>query len=102
MQLAGTGRRHNVLNFTGPKLKFYLFPLTRTTLKKKPLLKKILFQFLVKNYFFVISLQTFRIVQCKQCYLSRLFVYLILLPLVGLCSKTCLKRPLKDIHNKGR
>ena len=29
--------------------------------------------------------------------LSKLFVYLILLPIVGLYSKTCLKRPLKDI-----
>ena len=29
-------------------------------------------------------------------------MYLILLPIVGLYSKTCLKQPLKDIHNKGR
>ena len=28
-------------------------------------------------------------------------MYLSLLPIVGLYSKTCLKRPLKDIHNKG-
>ena len=34
-------------------------------------------------------------------YLSKLFVYLILLPIVGLYSKTCLKQPLKDIR-KGR
>ena len=35
----------------GPKLKFYLFPLTRPTLKKSPTQKK-LFQFSVKNIFF--------------------------------------------------
>ena len=34
-----------------PKLKFYLFSLTPPTLKKKPLLKKILFQFSVKIFF---------------------------------------------------
>ena len=28
-------------------------------------------------------------------------MYLILLPIVGLSSKTCIKLPLKDIHNKG-
>ena len=33
-----------------PKLKFYLFPLTRLTLKKGPTQKK-LFQFSVKNFF---------------------------------------------------
>ena len=39
-----------------PTLKFYLFPLTRLTLKKGPT-QTILFQFSVKNYFFLISLQ---------------------------------------------
>ena len=29
-------------------------------------------------------------------------MYLILLPIVGVYRKTCLKRPLKDIHNNGR
>ena len=53
----------------GPKLKFYLFPLPRPTLKKGPT-QKISFQFSVKNIFFLISLQYERIVQCKQCYLS--------------------------------
>ena len=83
-----------------PKLKFNLFPLTRLTLKKGPT-QRIIFQFSVKN-FFLISLQTKRIVQCKQCCLSKLFVHLIILPIVGLYSKTCLKWSLiKDIHNKG-
>ena len=34
-----------------PKLKFYLFPLTGPTLKKRPYSKN-LFQFSVKNFFF--------------------------------------------------
>ena len=80
-----------------PKLQFYLFPLTRPTLKKGHT-QKSLFQFQSGIYLFLISLQPERIVQCKQCYLSKLFVYLILLPRVGLYSKTCLKRPLKDIR----
>ena len=84
-----------------PKLKFYFFPLTRPTLKKRPCSKKNISIF-SQEFFFKIPLQTKRIVQCKQCYLRKLFVYLILLPLVGLYSKTCLKWPLKDIHNKGR
>ena len=57
--------------------------------------------FFSQEYFFLISLQPERIVQCKQCYLSKVFVYLISLPIVGLYSKTCLKRPFKDIR-KGR
>ena len=84
-----------------PKLKFYLFPPYPTDPEKKPLLKNLYFNFQSRIYFFWISLQTLRIVQCKQCYLSRLFVYLIWLPIIGLCSKTYLKQPLKDIHNKG-
>ena len=79
-----------------PKLKFYLFPLTRPTLKK-PYSNNFISIF-SQVYFFQISLQPERIVQCKQCYLSKLFVYLIVLPIVGLYSKTCLKRTLKDIH----
>ena len=79
----------------GPKLKFYLFPLTRPTLEKAPS-QKILLQFSVKIFFFNF------IAKLKELSnLKKLFVYLILLPIVGLCSKTCLTRPLKDIHNKG-
>ena len=64
--------------------------------EKKALLKKNYFNF-QSRIFFLISLQPERIVQCKQCYLSKFFVYSILLPIVGLYSKICLKRPLKDI-----
>ena len=74
--------------------------LTRPTLKKGPT-QKFYFNFQSRIYIFLISLQPESIVQCKQCYLSKLFVYLILLPIVGLYSKTCLKRSLKDIP-KGR
>ena len=83
----------------GPKLKFYSFPLTRPTLKKGPT-QKFYFNF-QSRIFFKISLQPERIVQCNQCYLSKLFVYLILLPITELYSKTCLEQPLKDIR-KGR
>ena len=66
-----------------PKLKFYLFPLTRPTLKKGPYSKNFISIF-SQEFFFKISLQTKRIVQCNQCYLSKLFVYSIILPIVGL------------------
>ena len=36
-----------------------------------------------QELFFFNFIATEKIVQCKQCYLSRLFVYLILLPIVG-------------------
>ena len=84
-----------MLYMLGLKLKFYLFPLTRPTLKKSPYSKNFISIFSQDFFFnFIASLE--------KCHLSKLFVYLILLPIVGLCSKTCLKWPLKDIHNKGR
>ena len=52
----------------GPKLKFYLLPLTRLTLKKRPYSKKFISIF-KQDFFFKISLQAKTIVQCKQCYL---------------------------------
>ena len=69
--------------------------------EKKALLKEFYFNFQSRIFFFI-SFQTKRIVQCKQRYLSKLLVYLIILPIVGLYSKACLKWPLEDIHNKGR
>ena len=41
-----------------PKLKFYLFPLTSPTLKKRPYPKNLL-QFSVKNFFFLDSFANF-------------------------------------------
>ena len=92
----------------GPILKFYLFPLTPLTLKKKPY-SNFFFSIFSQDFFFNL-LQTERIVQCKQCYLTKLFVYLILLPIVGLYSKTCIKWPqrhtqqmlLRQMGTKGR
>ena len=67
-----------------PKLKFYLFPLTQQALKKGPT-QKMLFKFSVKNIF-LNFIATRENCPCKQCYLSKLFVYLILLPIVRLYS----------------
>ena len=61
-----------------PKLKFYLFQP-----EKRPYSKKFISIFSQEYIFFLISLQLDKIVQCKQCYPSKLFVYLILLPIVG-------------------
>ena len=69
------GKKHGILDAkydsaVRPKLKFYLFPLTRPTLKKGPT-QKFLFQFqsriflFSQEYFFLVSLQPERIVQCK-------------------------------------
>ena len=81
-----------------PKLKFYSFPFTRPTLKKDPTKKK-LFQFQSRVFFkFHCKLRELSNVNSVIC---KFFVYLTLLPIVGLYSKTCLNRPLKDIHNKG-
>ena len=76
----------------GPKLNFYLFPLIRLTLKKGPTQKKLI-RISVKNYFFfkfhckLRELSNLNSVVLKNI-LSKLFVYLILLPIVGLYSKT--------------
>ena len=59
---------------------------------------KIFISIFSQEYFFLISMQPERIIKCKQCYLSKLFVYIILLSIVGLYSKSCLKQPLKDIR----
>ena len=46
------GQLFTEVSFTlRPKLKFYLFPLTRATLKKKPLLKKFYFNFQSRIFF---------------------------------------------------
>ena len=94
----------------GPKLKFYLFPLTRPTLKKRPYSKKIISIFSQEFFFFnfivkvsngaKINLDKLR--ELSNVNSVILANCLILLPIVGLYSKPCLKWPLKDIHNKSR
>ena len=81
----------------GPKLKFYLFPLTRQTLKNA-LLKQFYFNF-QSRILFLNFIETRENRPINRVILA--FVYLICLPIVGLNSKICLKRPLKDIL-KGR
>ena len=80
-----------------PKLKFYLFPLTQPTLKNSPY-SKFLISIFSQDFFF------YFIANLENCPMLTVFILanclcnLILLPIVGLCSKTYLKRPLKDIH----
>ena len=60
----------------GPKLKFYLFPLTRPTLKKRPYSKKIISIFSQELFFFnfIVNLEN---CPMKQCYLSKLFYFIV-------------------------
>ena len=68
-----------------PKIKL-LFPLTRPTQKKRPYSKK-LFQFSVKNFFHFENclMQTVSVIFKKIFLADCVFI---LLPIVGLCSKT--------------
>ena len=66
--------------------------------EKMPLLKKFYFNFcqdfFLKFHCILRELSNINSVILANCVFN-------LLHIVGLCSKTCLKRPLKDIHNKG-
>ena len=70
----------------GPKIKFYLFPLTRPTLKKRPYSKKIISIFSQDfSLNFIANLETclMQAVSSLKNILSKLFEYLILLPIEG-------------------
>ena len=76
--VAPFGHEHNLreqitrvwLNYTGPRLKFYLFPLSRPTLKKGPTQKKIISIFSQEFIFFKFHCKLREFFQCKQCYIS--------------------------------
>ena len=61
-----------------PKLKFYLFPLTHSTLKKRPYPKYFISIFSQELLFFKFHCKlSERIVQCKKCYISLKKIFLV-------------------------